>query len=654
MIEAFLSNHLTNEKRLPMGWLVGRLRLRDKVTRLHTNSNPKRCARAESWRIIRPRPLGHLARAHSRRAPLLARRILKRPTTTTTITTMKICPAIASALGLVLVLVAIAGAAAEIEAINPGGDLQGAPGATKPQVRANFKLPALLNFGQFKARFQKIYASPVEEAMKGALFLGRAYRAFISAVWYRYRRQSHYEAINHRSDWLPGELEASRIRQPEIETARPSQAAVNRPPQPVDESDELAVAEERGGSGEHTSSTGDLGPIDRERRRRKKRDISSGEENGGGASWPDLQVDQALYGLEKGVELQKMGKANRRQQATGVRDYKSEPGYRQVRSFMVVEGRDRHYDHLPVKSNQQMHSLLGRLASKFWGDSGGGSVDKDHYKDAAKSTDKKKSETDVAWVDYRFDPCLGPVRKQGLCGSCYAFGAVAFMEWAHCRETGELVQFSPQYIVDCGPKTSEKLRGCLSGSIWEAATFIANFGLEPAANYPYLGVENACPYGPDLDMEYMGYMRANLDEVTSVDVKFLEDWLEQTPLIVNIFAGVKFDFYGGGVYDGKDCKNITNHVMLLIGHGREDGEEYWLLRNSFGRDWGESGNMKLNKNSVCLVHGFIYNGQGAAFGLKRNAKLIRPVEPVQLSATEISLKRAEFALAKAAEQIGLG
>jgi cathepsin L len=48
-----------------------------------------------------------------------------------------------------------------------------------------------------------------------------------------------------------------------------------------------------------------------------------------------------------------------------------------------------------------------------------------------------------------------------------------------------------------------------------------------------------------------------------------------------------FEFYSGGIYNDKKCDpNDLTHAMLLVGYGTENGQDYWLLKNSWGTSWG--------------------------------------------------------------------
>lgn len=208
---------------------------------------------------------------------------------------------------------------------------------------------------------------------------------------------------------------------------------------------------------------------------------------------------------------------------------------------------------------------------------------------------------DQVYFDHRASGCMFEARSQLACGACYAFVAIALAEWLHCIKTGQLVAFSEQYMIDCGHLT--ELTGCSGGSMDFAADFIHNYGVELRSTYPYRARNDSCPYGARPDRKLMGHIRMEYGVGAYIQMYLFEKYIEHSPIIVGISTRGSFLEYGGGVYDSGQCQTRAGHVVLLVVHGIEDGQQYWLVRNSHLTRWGEQGHMKLAKGSKCIRAG---------------------------------------------------
>ncbi|KAK7604872.1 hypothetical protein V9T40_006058 [Parthenolecanium corni] len=215
------------------------------------------------------------------------------------------------------------------------------------------------------------------------------------------------------------------------------------------------------------------------------------------------------------------------------------------------------------------------------------------------------STTDLSkeW-DWRDTKVVSPVKNQKGCQSCWAFAAVAALESHHYMKTKERVFLSEQNLVDCDNKSD----GCKGGWADEAFRYVINNGgIATENNYPFEETDGLCRYKSELSSSVKVSDCRNLQPKDEQQLKIAIETVG--PVTVAMYATNSFfRFYKSGVYYNKNCdrrpKGLLNHEALAVGFGTSDkGEDYWLVKNSWGYYWGDKGYFKIarNRKSHCGI-----------------------------------------------------
>jgi len=207
------------------------------------------------------------------------------------------------------------------------------------------------------------------------------------------------------------------------------------------------------------------------------------------------------------------------------------------------------------------------------------------------------------WLEYKPD-CIHSVRSSGKCNSSYAFSIASMLESRICIITGQETEISPQQLISCDTKN----RGCNGGSIINSLNFAKSNGFTSEEDYKYTsqdgGVEDCHQY------KRFVYTLSDIEKFDSQG-PIMQEIMFNGPVSAEMNLYEDFLSFKGEIYKHQEgSKLIRKHNILIIGWIRENtsNEEFWIVKNSFGTDWGNKGYFKIKfgecdiESNVLSIH----------------------------------------------------
>lgn len=195
---------------------------------------------------------------------------------------------------------------------------------------------------------------------------------------------------------------------------------------------------------------------------------------------------------------------------------------------------------------------------------------------------------------------VGGIKDQGSCGGCWAFAASEALQHRFCSHSkGEQrPNLSPQNLLSCD-KSSYGCNGGRRQTTWD---FFKINGIVTEECFPftsYSGTVEKCVTQCKNGQEWKPYKISTYGNFTT-PAQIKEELYKNGPVHTGFQVYGDFLNYKGGIYRHVSGWAQGGHAVVFVGYGVEDGVNYWIVQNSWGPNWGESGYFRI-KMGECQI-----------------------------------------------------
>lgn len=214
----------------------------------------------------------------------------------------------------------------------------------------------------------------------------------------------------------------------------------------------------------------------------------------------------------------------------------------------------------------------------------------------------------VDWRNFNGISYVSPVKNQGSCGSCWAFAVTAGLEsQAMMGTNGTQVDLAEQILVSCSGAGS-----CSGGYSASASNYIRDYGLPVESCFAYTATNNVCSNacadwqnGTATVYKVKGWHTASTS-TGSQKVQDIKNALyAYGPVVASFYVYNDFYSYRSGVYSYVSGSYLGAHAVLIVGY--DDAQQAFIVKNSWGTGWGESGYFMIAYSEVGGTTNFAYS-----------------------------------------------
>jgi len=220
-----------------------------------------------------------------------------------------------------------------------------------------------------------------------------------------------------------------------------------------------------------------------------------------------------------------------------------------------------------------------------------------------------------------------PVKDQ-QCGNCWSYSAMGAYEASYKKVNNVLADASEQYVVNCSGGGDCGPAGGLAYKVFDWMVD-NNKNVATDATLPDAGVVGSCPTVTPVSQYYAtdwGVVDPSGDILKIASVASIKEAIcKYGPVAASVLVTDAFQNYTNGVFNeipSNYANPSSNHAIVLVGW--DDDKNAWLLKNSWGTDWGEDGYMWIDYGSNNV-------GRRASWVIARKAitKAITPVRVIK-------------------------
>lgn len=216
--------------------------------------------------------------------------------------------------------------------------------------------------------------------------------------------------------------------------------------------------------------------------------------------------------------------------------------------------------------------------------------EEDEYVPPTPDDDDKGLPSRFSWKD---KGKLTSVKNQGSCGSCWAFAAMAAYESSYKIQNGTSINTSEQDLVNC---TAGSCNGGWYGPVFDR---MIERGVASETQVPYRGVDAYCA---NASRKYYvlnwGYVQGGHSVPSTTMIK--NALRTYGPVVACVNATRAFQSYSGGIFN-EFASGRINHAITIVGW--DDSKGAWLVKNSWGTQWGENGYIWIKYGSNQIGYG---------------------------------------------------